>query len=38
MIVPELLEKEVVLLDIGAVGNPPSPLVTFERRYSSHWI
>ena len=24
MIVPELLEKEVVLLDIGAVGNPPS--------------
>ena len=24
MIVPDLLEKPIILIDIGAVGNPPS--------------
>ena len=34
MIVPDLLERPIVLIDIGAVGNPPSHWLPLRQQIS----
>ena len=38
MIVPDLLVKPIILIDIGAVGNPPSHWLPLKDRNSPDWI